>query len=188
MKRLVLLCIAVFFSSYCLADDSNNGENGVLDVHGALVENTCHLSLDSAWQDVELGVISHSDLEHAGDVGPGTELSIYLEDCPEISSWSTNITPMTHTVSTLQPSYQATFDAVADEYNSTLVKVVGASGIGLMIKDSLGRKVAISRNSDSVLLAPGQNRLNYTIQPVRDSGIFSAGNFHSVINFGISYN
>lgn len=187
MKRICLILIAVLFSSFCVAEDIVDGENGTLNVYGTLVENTCHLSLDSAWQDIDMGVITRSDVKNIGSIGPETTLKIHLDDCPEITSWSSNITPMTHTVSTMQPAYQASFYSVADEKNPALIKVYGVTGVGLLLRDNQGKAINISRESNSILIPQGQSELIYTIQPVRDSGKFVAGSFHSLLNFSINY-
>ncbi|MDI3360208.1 type 1 fimbrial protein, partial [Lelliottia sp. V89_13] len=114
-------------------------------------------------------------------------VKIYLSDCPELPNWSTNITPMTTTASMMQPPYKARFVAVADENNPELIKVTGASGIGLRLRDSHGETVKLSRISDSQLLNPGQNEVVFTLQPERTGAIFVPGPYHAVINFSMIY-
>lgn len=162
-------------------------DTGTLFVHGDLLENTCRMTMDSAWQDVDLGITSRADVNQAGKAADPVKVNIYLQDCPELANWSTNITPMTTTFSTQQPPYKARFTAVQDESNPALIKVTGASGIGLRLRDSRGETVMLSRNSDSILLNPGQNQVTFTLQPERTSAPFAAGPYHALINFSMIY-
>ncbi len=66
-------------------------------------------------------------------------VTLYLRDCPEIPTRSANITPLTHTRSTQQPAYQARFLAATDTLRPELIKVTGASGIGLRLKTVAGK-------------------------------------------------
>lgn len=162
-------------------------DTGALYVHGDLLENTCRMTMDSAWQDVDLGSTSRADVNLVGKATKPVTVKIYLRDCPELPNWSTNITPMTTTISSMQPPYKARFVAVTDEFNPELIKVVGASGIGLRLRDNHGETVNLSRTSDSLLLNPGQDEVVFTLQPERTGAIFAPGPYHAVINFSMIY-
>lgn len=162
-------------------------DTGTLYVHGDLLENTCRMTMDSAWQDVDLGSATRADLSLVGKTTPPVTVKIYLHDCPELPNWSTNITPMTTTISTMQPPYKARFVAVTDDNNPELIKVTGASGIGLRLRDSHGETVKLSRMSDSQLLNPGQDEVVFTLQPERTGAMFVPGPYSAVINFSMIY-
>lgn len=162
-------------------------DTGTLYVHGDLLENTCRMTMDSAWQDVDLGSTARGDLNLVGKAANPVTVKIYLHDCPELPNWSTNITPMTTTASMLQPPYKARFVAVTDEYNPELIKVVGASGIGLRLRDSHGETVKLSRISDSQLLNPGHDEVIFTLQAERTGAMFVPGPYSAVINFSMIY-
>jgi len=162
-------------------------DTGTLYVYGDLQENTCRMTMDSAWQDVDLGSTSRADVNVVGKAAAPVKVNIYLHDCPELANWSSNITPMTTTISALQPPYRARFMAVQDDNNPALIKVTGASGIGLRLRDSRGETVMLSRNSDSILLNPGQNQVTFTLQPERTSAPFVAGPYHALVNFSLIY-
>ena len=162
-------------------------DTGTLYVHGDLQENTCRMTMDSAWQDVDLGSTTHADVNLLGKAADPVTVKIYLRDCPELANWSTNITPMTTTISSLQPPYRARFMAVQDDNNPALIKVTGASGIGLRLRDSRGKTVMLSRNSDSILLNPGQDQVTFTLQPERTAAPFVAGPYHALVNFSMIY-
>ncbi|MDT3640934.1 fimbrial protein, partial [Cronobacter sakazakii] len=140
-RKLLALSLLLALSGGAAADEESEVNTGALYVHGVLQDNTCRMDMDSAWQEVDLGTASRGDFNLVGKAARPVTVKIYLHDCPEMVSWSTNITPMTTTASTLQPSYKARFTGVADELNPELIKVIGASGIGLRLRDSQGKSV-----------------------------------------------
>lgn len=170
-----------------LANDPVFSDGGELYVYGALRQNTCRMEMDSAWQDINLGDTAYADVNILGKTAKPVTVKIYLRDCPEIATRSTNITPMTYTQSSQQPGYQARFIAKADEANPSLIKVVGASGIGLRLKDVQGKTVMLSRTGDTVLLNPGQNVVTYTLIPERTAAPLVAGPYHALIQFSMAY-
>lgn len=180
----LLIAISVTASA---AEEKPLVDTGALYVHGELLENTCRMTMDSAWQDVDMGSTARGDVSLLGEASPPVTVKIYLHDCPELANWSTNITPMTTTASMLQPPYKARFMAAQDEYNSDLIKVVGASGIGLRLRDSRGETVKLSRTGDSILLNPGQDEVVFTLQPERTRAVFEPGPYRAVINFSMIY-
>lgn len=188
VKTLLVTGLMMVVSGTVSAEDEKPlVDTGTLYVHGDLLENTCRMTMDSAWQDVDLGSTARADVNLVGKATAPVAVKIYLHDCPELANWSTNITPMTTTVSTLQPPYKARFVAVADESNPELIKVTGASGIGLRLRDSRGETVPLSRVGDSLLLNPGQDEVVFTLQPERTGAMFVAGPYHAVINFSMIY-
>ncbi|WP_313080852.1 fimbrial protein [Atlantibacter sp.] len=185
--KISMAGLLLVLAGQAIADETPLVDTGQLYVYGDLQENTCRLDMDSAYQEVDLGTTSRADVRMTGyEVHPVT-VTLYLHDCPELSHWSTNITPMTETVSTQQPPYKARFVAVSDESNPDLVKVVGAGGIGLRLKDSRGKTVKFSRYSDALLLNPGQDQVTFTLAPERTAAPFMAGSYHAVINFSMIY-
>ncbi|ALB64144.1 Fimbrial protein [Cronobacter dublinensis 1210] len=189
MKRITTIltfCAALSILPPAVADESivNGGE---IYAYGVLRENTCRLDMDSAWQDVDLGDTARADVNIIGRMAKPVTVKLYLHDCPEIMTRSTNITPLTHTRSAQQPGYQARFIARADNSNPELISVTGASGIGLRLKDSRGQTVKLSRVSDTLLLNPGQDEMVFTLIPERTAAPFIAGPYHAVINFSLIY-
>lgn len=186
MKTLLITGLLIATAANA-EDEKPLVDTGTLYVHGDLLENTCRMTMDSAWQDVDLGSISRADVNLVGKATKPVTVKIYLRDCPELPNWSTNITPMTTTASMLQPPYRARFIAVTDDNNPELIKVTGASGIGLRLRDSHGETVKLSRMSDSQLLTPGQDEVDFTLQPERTGAMFVAGPYNAVINFSMIY-
>ncbi|ELY2495650.1 type 1 fimbrial protein [Cronobacter muytjensii] len=187
MAHIFALSAALGFIAPVMADEPVSADGGELYVHGVMRENTCRLEMDSAWQDVDLGDISRADVSLVGKMAKPVTVTLYLRDCPEISTRSANLTALTHTRSAEQPAYQARFVAPTDAFNPDLIKVTGASGIGLRLKDSRGQTVKMARQGDTVLLNPGQDQVTFTLTPERTAAQFMAGPYHALINFSMIY-
>ncbi|ALB56271.1 type 1 fimbrial protein [Cronobacter universalis] len=190
MKRMTqLIATGIVFSLMmpAFADEPILADSGELYVHGVLRENTCRLEMDSAWQDIDLGDTTRADVNLVGKMTKPITVTLYLRDCPEIPTRSANITALTHTRSTQQPAYQARFVAVTDTMRPELIKVTGASGIGLRLKDSHGKTVKIDQPGDTVLLNPGQDSVSYTLQVERTNTPLIPGPYHALIQFSMMY-
>lgn len=168
-------------------DEQSNGHIGLFYVQGTLTEGTCRMSMDSDWQEVDLGNTVLADLKKVGQAGNSTSVNIFLEDCPGHITNITNPVTLTQTRVVGGTVYQARFIAVADETNQNLIKVKGASGIGLQLRDNQGQEVKLSQRGYPVLLAPGQSQVTYTLQPVRTRAEFVPGAYHAIINFSMIY-
>lgn len=190
MKRAIKILAAfspLLLAGQAGAKDTPLVDTGELYVYGDLQENTCRMTMDSVWQEVNLGSTPRADVNMVGKSARPVTVTIYLHDCPELAHWSTNITPLTETASSMQPPYKARFVAVSDNENPALIKVNGASGIGLRLKDSRGKTIKFSRLSDAMLLNPGQDQITFTLTPERTSAPFKAGPYHALINFSMLY-
>ncbi|ELQ6169041.1 fimbrial protein [Cronobacter dublinensis] len=187
MAQIIVLGAALGFIAPVMADEPVSADGGTLYVHGVMRENTCRLEMDSAWQDVDLGDITRADVSLVGKMAKPVTVTLHLRDCPEIPTRSANITPLTHTRSAQQPAYQARFVAPADASNPDLIKVTGVTGIGLRLKDSRGQTVRMAQQSDTVLLNPGQDTVNFTLAPERTAAPLVAGPYHALINFNMRY-
>ncbi|EIS1618863.1 type 1 fimbrial protein [Salmonella enterica subsp. enterica serovar Sandiego] len=187
MRSSFLLCVVCLFPLATRAGDGGSDSVGEIYVHGILQENTCSLEMDSAWQEVDMGVTTHSMVNASGKRTQPVNVTLYLRDCPEVESWSVNNPTLTKTWSTLQPGYQARFEAVADESNPDLIAVKGASGVGLRMRDNHGRTVKLSAPSSTVLLSPGQNEVKYALEPVRTQAVFRPGAYYALIYFSMNY-
>lgn len=188
MNRMRLLAgLLALAAAGAAADELPLADNGQLYVYGSLLENTCRLTMDSAYQEVDLGATSRAQVRLTGESARLVTVTLRLRDCPVLGNWSSNITPLTETVSTQPPPYRARFVAKADDTNPDLVKVTGASGIGLRLRDSRGQTVKLSRESDTLLLTPGQDRVTFTLAPERTAAPFTAGPYHALINFSMIY-
>ncbi|EPE3626023.1 type 1 fimbrial protein [Serratia marcescens] len=164
------------------------GASGALYISGALTESACRLEMDSARQDIVLGDIGTGRLTQLGNRGTPVKFELRLRDCLRgpaavrdertgALSWALD-----------QPAVRVGFTAVADAENPQLAKVVGASGFGLRLLDSLGRDVRLgSRGAPLWIAPPGTDVLTYTIATERTSAPLQSGAYQAVVDFNLSY-
>lgn len=168
-------------------DWSAGNNNGVLYVHGTLTQNTCRLSMDSAYQAINLGNISTADLKKVGDRGRSVEFNIELLDCMQTVSALRNYHTGAETWSTMQPAVKMSFLSPTLYANPNLIQVVGAKGFGLELSSTSGKVLPIGQQTAPRLLNINSNVLTYAITPVRVSSALEPGQFHAVVTFELVY-
>ncbi len=195
-----LLLASLFGSSLsAVAVDSNSrlyrpidnwnvdGANGVLYVSGSLTESPCRLSMTSAYQSVDLGNTETADLPSVGARGQSIPLHIELQDCIEMATTLEN-TQMGQTAwSTTQPAAKIRFLAPIIPFMPQFASVRGAEGLGLVITDTQGQILPLTKESNPVLLPLGQTMLTYYVTPVRTAALMQPGAYSALIAFEMLY-
>lgn len=174
-------------SAYAADNWEVEGANGSLYVHGALTESACRLDMESARQDVALGVVGTGRLQQIGERGEPMKIELRLKDCLRSPAGSRDERTGTLTRSQEQPAVSVSFRATRDAENPQLVKVQGASGLGLRLLDERGQDVRLGSRGAPLLLTPGQNILTYTVAPERTPASLIAGSYQAVVDFHLSY-
>lgn len=187
MKKIILA--GLFLSAPCLlqAATDTDFDTGEILIRGQLLENTCRLSLDSVQQEVDLGALSKADIASFGQEGHPVNVVIHLQDCPETDFISRNAMSLTNARGLGQPGYSARIISVADDNNPNLIKVIGAKGFGLRLRDDQGREIHLASNQNIRFLESGQDDIIFKLSPVRTNEKFEPGAYHSFINFSLSY-
>ncbi|HBT4732670.1 TPA: type 1 fimbrial protein [Klebsiella quasipneumoniae subsp. similipneumoniae] len=186
-KRGGWLALLLLAGPLSAADERVDGNFGLLHVRGALTESACHLAMDSAWQEVDMGTTATGALKKPGDQGTPVRVEIRLEDClPSPTSvrdaWSGDLL-----WSRDQPSVTVSFVAPGELSNPGLVRVTGASGLALRLTDRLHRSVRLNGEGHPLLLEPGDNTLFYYIAPERTPAPLVAGAWQALIHFRLNY-
>lgn len=184
------VCIMLFCGcSYAQSSDNWNveGAHGVLNIKGILTEGACRLDMKSAYQQVFLGVTPTGKLLHPGNRGVPVAVNIFLRDCIRSGGMQQDTRKFNKTYDRLQPVVSVRFLGLTDDYNSKLLKVHGASGFGLRILDSDKKDVRIGNTSSPQYLMPEDNILTYYILPERTSAPLIVGAYHTIADFGMSY-
>lgn len=188
VATVVIAACTLYHPAIQAADNWNvDGAHGVLRVHGSLTESACRLATSSAWQDIQMGDIGTAQLSHIGQRGKAVTFELKLEDCASSASRLSDSYTGNVTWSNTQPSVSISFKAPLDADNPELIKVSGAGGLGLRLKDMLGRDVRVGGHATPILLTPGNNQLVYSIAPERTRANLVAGNWWSLINIGLDY-
>ncbi|MDD9338902.1 MAG: fimbrial protein [Providencia heimbachae] len=163
-----------------------DGANGTLYVHGALTESACRLAMSSAYQTIELGIVSTGQFQQVGQSGTPVPVVLRLEDCLSGESRSRNqLGDLLW--SPEMPAMKIRFLAPADEQNPRLAAVTGAKGIALELSDAARYPIMLGQFSSPHLISPGQNQLTYYVTPVRTSAGLDAGAYFALIRFQLSY-
>lgn len=165
----------------------SDGQQGALYVYGTLTESACRLSMDSAYQAVNLGNISTADLQKWGDKGRPVQFDIDLLDCLYHDTDTENFRTGSEIWSTMQPAVKIRFLSPTIKDDSNLIEVLGAKGVALQISDQAGKVLPIGVETASKLLALNNDTLTYYVTPVRTSSNLEAGQYHAVINFELIY-
>jgi type 1 fimbria pilin len=164
-----------------------DGNVGVLHVQGALTESACRLDMTSAWQEVSLGEIGTGRLQSLGARGNPVQVQLKLRDCVASLSRNPDARSGNQYWSQGQPSVAVGFTAPADAGNPELIKVNGASGIGLRLTDSANRAVILGARNTPIFVTPRQDQLTYNIALERTAAPLVAGRFWSQISFRLNY-
>lgn len=188
----------IFHSSVIYASSNNTfynttenwdieGANGKIFVYGSLTESACHLSMDSAFQSVDLGNIETASLKTIGAQGHKTPINIELLDCIETSTVLKNNKSGNVTWSISQPGMKIRFITPVVHFRPNIARVEGVNGLGLQITNPKGKEIAFGEYSESELISTGQNILTYYVAPVRIAEKLQAGAYLGVICFQIMY-
>ncbi len=163
------------------------GANGKIFVYGSLTESACHLSMDSAFQSVDLGNIDTASLKAIGAQGHKIPINIELLDCIETPTVLRNDKSGNVTWSTTQPGMKIRFIALVVPFRPNIASVEGVKGLGLQITTPKGKEIVFGEYSEPQLISSGQNILTYYVAPIRIAERLQAGAYRSVISFQITY-
>lgn len=185
---LIIVCL-LLTSSFTWAKDFSNvdGESGVLHVSGALTQGACRLEMQSAWQQIELGIVTTGDFVTAGQRGTPVPFQLILRDCLMNGGRLQDTVKRGTVWDNLQPVVSVSFVAPADDNSPGLVKVDGAQGLGLRLLDSLQRDVRLGSRSEPVFVSPHRDVLTWYVVPERTSAPLVAGAFTATVSFRLNY-
>lgn len=185
----VLLIIGAVVSLKATATDGwlVDGEHGEVRIHGRLSEGACLLDMRSEFQQVELGMISTSQLARPGESGQPTTFQIILHQCTRSGGEQRDRYTGTLTHDAIQPVVTLSFMGDTDPLMPELLKISGAQGIGLKLTDPLGRVIVPGESGEPQFITPENNVLTYSVAPVRTSAPLRMGEFRAVTNFEVNY-
>lgn len=189
LRLAVLIGVMVVVTPFARAADNWNveGANGVLHVRGELVESACRLDMQSARQDVWLGVTGTGHLQRVGDRGIPVAVRLTLRDCSRGTSDSRDARTGNLLWSAVQPAVSVSFVAPADADNPQLIAVRGVSGLALRLTDEAQRDVRLGSRGAPLLLTPGQNELVYIVTPERTGASLQPGAYWAQVDVRLNY-
>ena len=188
MVPLVLGSVMALLPDTYAADNWNvDGANGVLHVHGALTESACRLEMTSAYQDVWLGETATARLAKIGAQGTPVAVKLHLRDCLRGSANNRDDRNGNLLWDAHQPAVSLSFVAPADADNPQLIGVRGASGVALRMEDTHGRDIRLGSRGAPLMLAVGQDTLDYVVTPERTVAPLQAGAYSAHVDFRLNY-
>ncbi|TXE74267.1 type 1 fimbrial protein [Serratia nevei] len=179
-----ILALTLLMAGLAKAEEGNHG---VLFVHGALTEGACRLDMASAYQDVWLGEVTTGSLARVGERAQPVAFQLRLRDCLRVGAAMQDERLGTRTWDTYQPAVTVSFNAPADADNPQLVKVRGAGGLALRLLDSDKKDVRMGSRSRPQRLAVGSDALNFYVMAERTRAPMVAGAYQAAIDFRMSY-
>lgn len=192
MKIVMLLLLMAMTSlsptqAHAVDDWQVAGEHGKLSVQGSFLEGACQLKMGSVFQQVDLGELNLNQFTRVGERGQPVTFVIVLENCARSGGEQRDEYTGNTTSDVIAPVVTLTFNGVVDPEFPSILKTVGAGGIGLQITDPNGHIVHPGIRGEPVMITPGNNQLAYTVTPVRTPAPLIAGSFKAITNFEVGY-
>jgi len=189
MKRCLIIALNGFLltTQVQAADDPVFGRDGMLDIRGSLHHAPCILDMTSAYQTVDLGTVSRSDLQRPGDMAPPVAFQLRFLDCRRIAGGLPDARKSTLVWSPYEPVLSVAFVAPADPDDPRLLKVKGVTGMGLRVTDELGRDIRLGAWGAPLFLTHGSDVVTWHVQPTRTSAPLTNGAYRAVADFRLNY-
>lgn len=149
-------------------------EFGRVHMQGSIIDTPCAISTTDLHQSIEMGVTTVGEVVINGR-GSQKTFSLNLVNC-DLDSHSQEQPDSTH--------FRTTFDGPSDH---GLFSISGAQGIGLQITDTLGNLATPGKPLPAGALAPGTQRLDYTLRLVSNDQSLKVGVYHAILRFKVDY-
>ncbi|HEI8819796.1 TPA: type 1 fimbrial protein [Serratia marcescens] len=182
--QAALLALVLMASQQSQAEQGNSG---VLFVHGALTEGACRLEMSSAYQDIWLGETTTGSLAVPGSRAQPVAFKLRLRDCTRMGAAIRDPRLGYRLWDAYQPAVTVSFTAPADADNPQLVQVKGASGLGLRVLDADHQDVRLGSRSRPQLLTQSDNGLQFYVMAERTRAPLLAGAYRAAIDFRMNY-
>jgi len=173
------------------ADGDNwdvEGMNGGLMVRAALYSSPCHLSTDSAEQEVVMNAVPQFRLGQFGSRSQPVAVHLTLEDCMLDSSVRSPEHGGSLTFVPAQPVMFMNVIGEEEPSDSRLFRVHGdAKGVALHLEDAAHRTLVPGERSWPQVLVPGRNDLMLLAQLSRTAEPLVLGSYRAVIHIGLEY-
>lgn len=184
---LITITTLVASQAYAVDDWEVAGEHGELSLHGTFLEGACQLDMGSEFQQVDLGMLNVNQFTHVGAHGQPVTFLITLKNCARSGGEQSDVYTGNTSADVIAPVVTLTFDGVVDPDLPSVLKTVGAGGLGLQITDPNGHAVHPGLRGEPIVIMPGKNQLTYMVTPVRTPAPLKAGSFKAVTQFEVEY-
>lgn len=156
-------------------------QGGRVTFTGSIVDAACSINPQSENLDVPLGSIGSAQLLNSGKSTP-QPFQIVLENCAVTSG----IESASSRAATAN-SVSITFNGIADESNSSLLSLSGATGAGVAITNAGGQLLELGKESSLYSLTDGKNILDFSAYLQGNNKPVETGEFSAIANFTLNY-
>ncbi|MEW5561991.1 fimbrial protein [Enterobacter asburiae] len=159
---------------------------------GALLSTPCSLAVDSQEQQVNLGSISSGHFRNQGDRSQQVRFTLRFQDCLMGAHSYRDGVNSTHTAEDSawlsgEQTVAFSFTGVADDNNSGLLKLNGASGVGVRLKDARDVDIPLNQSLNNAFLTPGDNTLNFSASLESTQKYVQADYIDAIVNINVYY-
>jgi len=168
-------------------------QTGKVHFVGGLLSTPCSLSVESQEQWIELGNTAASQFRHQGDRGPEVRFSLNFKDClMGASGWQQGAESLKYPANSLayttgEQLVAFSFAGVPNDENVELLKLNGALGMGLRLRDAMARPVPLNQRINSFFLQPGDNTLTFSASLESTRKYVQADYIDAVVNINVYY-
>jgi type 1 fimbria pilin len=159
---------------------------------GGLLSTPCALSVDSAFQRVDLGQLSAKSFREVGDRSADVTFTLRFQDCLmgahafEDGIDSTRYSGDNSFV-TGEQVVAFSFAGETDIANPNLLKLNGARGVGIRLSDARGTQIPLNRVMRNQYLNAGNNELRFSANLEATQRFVMADAFDAVVNVNVYY-
>lgn len=164
-----------------------DGEHGQIVVNGLLSEGACRLDLNSALQQIDLGILNPADLIEPGSETIPVRFSIRLTDCYRSYKDQSVMPGRNNLFSYIEPLATVSFSGLADDDYPSLLKVQGVKGIALKVSDKDMKMVPLNQQGRKYFISHKTERFDYFVSAVKTKPHLVFGEFWAVASFKVDY-
>lgn len=168
---MLLSCSGIIHAE---SSQTASADKGTISMQGAIINTPCAIATQYRDQTIEMGEETIGRIFHDGH-GRLRNFSVNLVNCYGPGEVDTHPGGQT---------FRTTFDGPSSD---GLFKVSGAEGVGLQIKDSVGNIAVPGFPLPLSEITTGNQRLDFTLQLVRNRQSLRSGEYFSALRFKIEY-
>ncbi|MCN2069572.1 type 1 fimbrial protein [Escherichia coli] len=144
---------------------------------GQVIAPACTLSMEDAWQEIDMGTTPLRDLQNS-PAGPEKKFRLRLRNC-ELTGAGKQVYTATRV--------RVTFDGIPGETPDKFSLTGQAEGINLQIMDNYGYPARAGKSMPPLILRGNEDGLDYSLRIVRNGYPLKAGDYYAALRFKLDY-
>ncbi len=144
---------------------------------GQVIVPACTLSMEDAWQEIDMGTTPLRDLQNS-PAGPEKKFRLRLRNC-ELTGAGKQVYTATRV--------RVTFDGIPGETPDKFSLTGQAEGINLQIMDNYGYPARAGKSMPPLILRGNEDGLDYSLRIVRNGYPLKAGDYYAALRFKLDY-